>query len=283
MLNFPPARAPIGEFVDIGDTRAHLRRDGDPTAKTIVLLHGFAGSLHWYDRLTPLLTPRFQVVRLDLRGHGHTGGDLGLDAPSQGAAVAAVITALDLKDVAVLGHSFGADVALATAERSDRVREVILVDQAPDYDHARFPPGNGLLGHGILGPVLHRMALPAFVRIGLRYGVARGFDLIDAFDHPDQGVLDHRAMSPRMARTVLVERRRRLAARPLDVQVRTLGLPTLVIHGDRDRFYAWHIAAARYRAAGARVEIIEGAGHSPNVERPAEVARVLTEFLRPIR
>ncbi|MGV9678937.1 alpha/beta fold hydrolase [Nocardia sp. NPDC003482] len=258
----------------------HVRRDGDAGAKTVVLLHGFSGSLRWYDRVTPLLAARHQVVRVDLRGHGYTGGHDDLDAPAQGAMVAAVLAALDLKDVAVAGHSFGADVALATAERSERVGEVVLIDQAPDYGLARFPPDNGLLGHALLGPLLHRMALPAFVRRGLRFGVAPGFALAAAFEHADQGVLDHRAMSPRMARVVLVDRRRRLAARPLDAQVRDLGLPTLVLHGERDRLYDWSPTAARYRAVGARVEILTGAGHSPIIERPGEVARSIAEFLR---
>ncbi|MFI5780098.1 alpha/beta fold hydrolase [Nocardia sp. NPDC051570] len=88
---FPPARAPIGEFADIGDIRVHLRDDGAPAAKPIVLLHGFSGSMHWYDRVAPLLAPRHRVIRIDLRGHGHTGGDRDLDAPAQGATIAALL------------------------------------------------------------------------------------------------------------------------------------------------------------------------------------------------
>jgi pimeloyl-ACP methyl ester carboxylesterase len=37
--------------------------------------------------------------------------------------------------------------------------------------------------------------------------------------------------------------------------------------------------ADRYAAAGAQIEIIEDAGHSPHVERPAQVGRLLREFL----
>ncbi|WP_156371387.1 alpha/beta fold hydrolase [Nocardia arizonensis] len=51
-----------------------------------------------------------------------------------------------------------------------------------------------------------------------------------------------------------------------------------MIHGDRDQLYDVIRTAAGYRAAGARVEIVAGAGHSPNVERPGQVARILREF-----
>ncbi len=44
-------------------------------------------------------------------------------------------------------------------------------------------------------------------------------------------------MNPRMYRTVLADRRARLAALPLDMQAHDLGLPVLVILGGRDRLY----------------------------------------------
>ena len=59
--------------------------------------------------------------------------------------------------------------------------------------------------------------------------------------------------------------------RPLDAQVRAAGKPTLVILGGRDHFYGAR-SAARYEAAGARVEILPESGHSPLVDqlsRPA--------------
>lgn len=85
-------------------------------------------------------------------------------------------------------------------------------------------------------------------------------------------------MNPRMYRTVLADRRARLAALPLDVQARDLGLPVLAILGGRDRLYPSAPTAARYRAAGARVVVIDDAGHSVNVQRPTEVADLIRDF-----
>jgi hypothetical protein len=74
-----------------------------------------------------------------------------------------------------------------------------------------------------------------------------------------------------MYRTVLADRRARLASLPLDRQARDLGLTMLAILGGRDRLYPSTPAAARYHAAGARVVVIDDAGHSVDVQRPAEV------------
>ncbi|AHH15310.1 alpha/beta hydrolase family protein [Nocardia nova SH22a] len=275
-----------GELIAVGRDRIHLCRGGDPGARAVVLIHGFGGSLHWFERVaSPLVAAGYQPIRIDLRGHGYTRpvdgrttvADLG--GPAQGRMVADLLDVLDLEDVVVVGHSFGADVALATAH-SARVGAVGIIDQAPDYSYAKFPSGNAALANPVLGPVLHRLATPPFVRIGLRYAVAPGFDLCTAFADPDQAVIDYRMMNPAVAQAVVTERRRRLAADPLDAQLARLALPAHVVHGTADRFYDWKPTAQRYRAAGARVDIIEGAGHSPNVERPEQVAELLGEFLR---
>lgn len=269
---------PRAEFVPTTLGPVHLRREGDPDARTLLLVHGFAGSLHWYDLLAELLADLYHLVRIDLRGHGLTGGDTHLDSPDQGRMLAEVLDRLGLEDVTAVGHSFGADVVLAAAECSERITGLVLIDQAPDLGGAHYPVGNQLLGHEVLGPILHRLAIGPFVELGMRYGVGPGFDLDNGFPDRGQAVRDHRAMSPVMARTVLVHRKARLAARPLDEQVRDLGLPTLVLHGRDDRFYDWEPTSARYRRAGARVEIIDGAGHSPNIERPARVAESIHRF-----
>ncbi len=284
-----------GELITVGEDRVHLRRDGDPRGRAVVLIHGFAGSLHWFERVAPLLAAAgYQPIRIDLRGHGHTGvpvrdhpaagsalaADLG--GPAQGRMVAGLLDALELDGVVVVGHSFGADAALAAAGQSARVGAVGIIDQAPDYSYAKFPSGDAALANPMLGPLLHRLAAPPFVRIGLRYAVAPGFDLRTAFANPDQAVIDYRLMNPAVAQAVVTQRRRRLAADPLDAQLRRLAIPALVVHGTEDRFYDWKLTAQRYRAAGARVDIIEGAGHSPNVECPGRVAELLGGFVRSV-
>ena len=86
-------------------------------------------------------------------------------------------------------------------------------------------------------------------------------------------------MTLRMYPEVLGERRRRLAADGLDAQVRALGLPTLVVLGGADQMYPAEPSRARYTAAGARVEVLAGAGHSVQVERPVELGGLIRDFV----
>ncbi|WP_181773651.1 alpha/beta fold hydrolase [Amycolatopsis pittospori] len=260
-------RAPIGDIIEVDGVAVHVRQDGAGTP--LLLLHGYCGSVHWFDGLTRELSEDHHVIRMDLIGHGCTGGSSGLDAVSQARMVAAVLDRLELTDVVVAGHSFGADVALAVA--SPRVRGIVVIGQAPDYSYASFPPGSSVLlpmASAFVRLIAHRR----WVRFASRF--RRGV----AFDDPLQDLIDHAVTAPAMARVVLVERARLLAARPLDAQIAALGLPCLVILGRRDRFYDCEKTSVRYAAVGARVEVVEGAGHSPFLERPGEVARLLREF-----
>lgn len=264
-------RAPIGDIIDVDGAAVHVRQDGPVGARPIVLLHGYCGSVHWFDRLTPQLAEEHHVVRVDLLGHGCTAALDDLTAHSQARMVATVLERLDLTEVATAGHSFGADVALALAEISPRVREIVVIAQAPDYSYASFPRGSTVL-LPILSAVVRRIAYRRWLRLALRFRVS-------PFDDPVQDLVDHAVTAPAMARVVLTDRARLLASRPLDVQVSALGLPCLVILGRRDRFYDCAKTFDRYSAVGARVEVVEEAGHSPFLDRPEQVARLLREFL----
>ncbi|MFI9454784.1 alpha/beta fold hydrolase [Amycolatopsis sp. NPDC052450] len=262
-------RFPIGDLLDVNGVAVHVRQDG--AGPPILLLHGYCGSVHWFDRLTLGLAARHRVIRVDLLGHGCTGGSSGFEAASQARMVAAVLDALDVEDVLVAGHSFGADVALALAAISPRAGSLVLIGQAPDYSYASFPPGSSVL-LPMVSAVVRLVAHRRWIRFASR------FRRVSWFDDPLRELADHAVTAPAMARVVLGERARLLAFRPLDAQVAALGLPCLVILGRRDRFYDCEKTFARYSAVGARVEVVEGAGHSPFLERPGEVARLLREF-----
>ena len=96
----------------------------------VLLLHGLASSSHIWDLVAPRLARRLHVVAFDQRGHGRSG------KPSSGygfervaADAAAVVRATELRPAVVVGHSWGANVALETAARHPRlVRGLVLID-----------------------------------------------------------------------------------------------------------------------------------------------------------
>jgi pimeloyl-ACP methyl ester carboxylesterase len=252
----------------------HVREDGPADAPVLVLLHGFSGSLHWFDLVVPHWVDRFRLVRIDLLGHGSTGGPPA-DAPEQAQMVGAVLDRLDVREATVVGHSFGADVAVELAERSDRVSRLVIVAQAPDYSDANLPRGRWLMTVPVVSTVLGRSVQLAALVVGTV--TALGRVPAPSRELARQGLRDFRALRIGMFRVVLVTRRDRMARRPLDAQVEAAGKPTLVLLGGRDHFYGAR-SEPRYRAAGAEVRVLPDSGHSPLVEVPDEAAALIAEF-----
>jgi pimeloyl-ACP methyl ester carboxylesterase len=64
-------------------------------------------------------------------------------------------------------------------------------------------------------------------------------------------------------------------------RVERLAMPTLVVHGELDPLIPVEngIALAK-RIPGARLEILEGVGHMPNIEAPARIVELVNDFLR---
>ena len=99
-------------------------------AGTLVLHHGLASSQHIWDLMLPTLVRRFRVVTFDARGHGHSGKPAsGYGFDHAAADTLAVMRAVRAQRPIVVGHSWGAMVALELAARQPRaVNGVVLID-----------------------------------------------------------------------------------------------------------------------------------------------------------
>jgi pimeloyl-ACP methyl ester carboxylesterase len=101
-----------------------------PDAPGLLLHHGLASSQHIWDLMLPRLTRRFHVVTFDARGHGRSGKPTsGYGFEHVDADAIAVMQASGIRRPFMVGHSWGAMVALDLAARHPRsVRGAVLVD-----------------------------------------------------------------------------------------------------------------------------------------------------------
>jgi pimeloyl-ACP methyl ester carboxylesterase len=115
-----------------GGIRLAVRVHDAPTAAApgLLLHHGLASSQRIWDLTLPRLTRTFRVVTYDARGHGFSAkpsSRYGFD-PVVADAIA-VLRATGLRQPTVVGHSWGASVALELAARHPRsVVGAVLVD-----------------------------------------------------------------------------------------------------------------------------------------------------------
>src|SRR4051794_5339932 len=115
----PMPAEPAGRLLPVHDTHLYVVERGDPEAFPVLVLHGGPGLDHtlFGDYLDPLAL-RYRLVLVDGRAQGRSdrGSDPASWTLSQHASdVSGVAAALGVERYAVLGHSFGAFVALQHA------------------------------------------------------------------------------------------------------------------------------------------------------------------------
>jgi pimeloyl-ACP methyl ester carboxylesterase len=97
----------------------------------LVMLHGLSGNLAvWHLRLVPMLEDRFHVTTYDLRGHGYSSmPPTGYSTRDMAQDLEALLDALAIGQADLLGHSYGADVALHFALlHPERVKRLVLIE-----------------------------------------------------------------------------------------------------------------------------------------------------------
>ena len=120
---------PPGQWLKVGDLNVHYM-DWGGDGPAAVALHGAASSAHWYDMTIPHFRDSVRIIAPDQRGHGKTDQpDTGYDWATLAGDVIGTMDHLGIDRAAVLGHSWGASVALAVAAmHPDRVSALVMID-----------------------------------------------------------------------------------------------------------------------------------------------------------
>jgi pimeloyl-ACP methyl ester carboxylesterase len=104
-------------------------RDWGGEGTPLVLLHGLSSNSRIWDLVAPLLTKKFRVVAMDQRGHGLSDKPSSYSAAEVTGDLGALIDYLGFDRTAIVGHSWGASVAVQfAAENSSRTAAIVLVD-----------------------------------------------------------------------------------------------------------------------------------------------------------
>ncbi|HSK50051.1 MAG TPA: alpha/beta fold hydrolase [Solirubrobacterales bacterium] len=272
------ATVPGGRILELPGGDVQIVEHGPREADPIVLLHCYTCAGDWWDRITPALARTHRVVAIDLLGHGGSEKPAsGYSMPEQAALVATVLRRLGIDRATVVGHSMGGTIAVALSEADPGlVDRVAIVDMPPDTSYGDL----GFLAWAAMQPVvgeaLWRIKMDSSVRKGLEVAFAPGFDVPDAF------VEDVNRMTYTSYDDSIARQDDYLEEEPLDQRMRRTDKPLLVIMGAEEQSVDDpELALAQYARTvpGARTELIEGAGHSPNVEKPAQTARLLRGFI----
>jgi pimeloyl-ACP methyl ester carboxylesterase len=277
-------------MMSIRDVSLHVEVIGE--GYPLVLMHG-GPSADLYS-LLPFrrCADRFNLVFYDHRCNGRSVG-----APVESmtwenltADADELRKQLGFDRWAVLGHSFGGQVALEYALRyPDSLSHLVLLDSGGDSRWAQQNAADLVAKRGY-GPKKAELArrwfngelepkewLPIFMRIGDAYFYRKGLPLLL---HTAREALQGGWRSkPRPEALIFAGRKLAKDWTVMD-QLDEITVPTLVMAGRDDFvFPPEHQAELAAGIPNARLQIIERAGHNPHSEQPAEVMEALRDFL----
>jgi pimeloyl-ACP methyl ester carboxylesterase len=270
---------PGGRILDLPGGELEVVEHGPRSRSPIVLIHCFSCAINWWDGMMPRLDRAHRVIAVDLLGHGGSEKPTsGYTIPHQADLVAEALDRLGVRNAVVAGHSLGGSVAVGLAERSPQlVKKVMIIDTPPDHSGSSLGLIAKLGFEPVIGEFFWRVKPDFAVKKGLKVAFAPGFDV------PDEFVEDVNRMtyssyhdSPEGSDDYTQEE-------PLDQRMKESGKPLLVIMGAEEQIIdnpAERLAEYRQTVPGARTKLIAGAGHSPNVEKPAETAALLLGFAK---
>lgn len=274
-----PADGAPGRMLNIAGHQWHVQTIGaatrDPTGVPILLVHGFivAGGETFQPWATAQL-PNRSLILPDLLGYGHSerlpvaGPWYGLRSYSD--SLAAMLDQLHVKQVDLVGHSYGGTVVAQFAlDHPDRVRRVIFIDPAiyvapsaaEGIIQLPFGIGRAVAWHTLGGGPWSINALAC------RSGGCRWQDLAHVRNSTDT------------LRAMMRSHRQYGGPQALTDRLTRLRAPALIIWGEADRIIPVSDGQRLARDMRARLVVIHGAAHMPFLQAPDEVGSQVRQFL----
>lgn len=258
-------------LIKINEITVDYRDQG--TGPAVIFLHAFPLNQSMWNDQTSALSNRYRTITMDLRGFGGSDAPQGPYLMDQMAAdVRALITALNIEQAVLVGLSMGGYISLAFCrDYPDAIRAMVLADtragaDTPEARDRRLKSavkaetdGAAAIAAEVVPSLLGRTSLESRPAV-----VERVRDMIEA-NSPVGIAGAQRGMAERVDSTTVVA---------------AINFPVMVIVGAEDTLTPISEAEKlRDSIPGARLTIIEQAGHLSNVERPEEFNTVLKQFI----
>ncbi|WP_299691687.1 3-oxoadipate enol-lactonase [uncultured Tateyamaria sp.] len=254
-------------MVDLGDVALHYRIDGPENGAPVVFANSLGTDMRLWDPILPLLPAGLRILRYDKRGHGLSSCP---EAPfGMGSLVSDAERLMDhlgFRDALFVGLSIGGLIAQGLAvKRLDLMRAMVLSNTGAKIgtaamwgDRIAAVDAGGI--EALADATMDRWFSKAFLATP---ELALWRNMLTR--QPDAGYAGCSAA---------------ISGTDFYTTTATLRLPTLGIAGSEDGATPPDLVRETVDLVpGSQFALIRKAGHLPCVERPAEYAKLLTEFI----
>jgi pimeloyl-ACP methyl ester carboxylesterase len=262
----------------VSPIKLHIDEKG--SGKPMILLHGFGTNSYSFHSIIEPLSKKYRVYNIDLKGFGSSPkpDDGRYSVYDQATLVLNFIKEHNLKDITLIGHSYGGGVALTLSLMDEKnIDKMVLIDAAAYKQY--IPTLMNKLKFPLFGPL-------AFYFLPSSYEIEEGYK----YTFYDKKKIKE-TMIKKLSRSLDKNKAKSAYLSALDDLIpddidetskryKTIKIPTLIIWGDKDIVIR---KSKGYRLKrdlkNSKLKIIKNCGHIPHEEKPEEVLDYILNFL----
>jgi pimeloyl-ACP methyl ester carboxylesterase len=275
-----------GPYARLGppDAPVKLYYSEEGKGPPVLLIHGFGASTFTWRFVAPELAKSHRVIAVDLKGFGLSDKpfDGRYSVYDQAELLAQLIEDKDLRDLTLVGHSFGGGVALLLAleanQRFDgRITRLVLLDSIAFPQN--IPVFFRLLDVPLVSQIGVRMVPPSVqARVALQIAY---FD--DSKIDPEEIELYAAPLKTAAGKHAIIYSARQIVPEDiaeLSERYKTIELPTLILWCDHDRIVPLEVGIKLRRTLpNSTLRLVEECGHMPQEEQPASTLALIKGFI----
>lgn len=262
-------------YIDLnGATYAYeIQGEGEP----LVLLHGFTSQKETWDQLVKIWKSDFQVITIDLPGHGQTKVDYPRTMGAVCDDLATIFLKLNIKKTNLLGYSMGGRTALSFALTYPDLVQTLMLESASPGLATAIERAERRKNDAKIIKRLEKRGIHSFVEFW------ENIPLFATQKQLPEGV-QKQIQTERLSQSALglSESLRYMGTGEQPSwwhDLTTFTKPVLLITGQRDKKFVTINREMLNLFPKAKMKVIDQAGHTVHIERPKEFAKVITQFL----
>ncbi len=272
----------VGSYITINDVKIRYKQIG--TGPDLLFIHGLPGSIEDWESLGHMLSSRYRLTLYDRPGHGFSSAeDITYNLEHNARIAYGLIDKLKLRDVIVVGHSYGGSIVMAMAvQKTLRVKGFIALGGA-SYEVRHTDPLFRIIRLPLIGRGFATIA-SAIIGDGM---VAEGIE--QAF-HPNlkaipAGYSEKRKTIWLQTKVICTIAREELNLnhdlRKIIPRYRYIQKRFIIIHGSEDLLVPAEDSRRLHSVLrNSRLIILENIGHQVQYARPEVVMKAIDSISR---